>query len=110
MVRPFLEFGNIFLLNCNEGDVPRSLKMQKKALRILLRKDKRYSTILLHKGARLAIWRARALMVSMRFMVAAINPNVRRDREPSAAAPNSRVSLLLGKIKDLFDIFRGLLI
>lgn len=68
MVLPYLEFGNIFLLNCYEGDLSRIQKMQNKSLRTLLRKDKRYSTVLLHRDARLASWRARALTAAMRLM------------------------------------------
>lgn len=68
MVLPYLEFGNIFLLNCFECDQIKLQKMQNKSLRLLLRKDKRYSTVLLHRDARLASWRARALTAAMRLM------------------------------------------
>lgn len=42
--------------------------MQNRALPILLRRDRRYNTNLLHKDARLASWKARALTASMRLM------------------------------------------
>lgn len=68
MVLPYFEFGNIFLLNCNEGDQDRIHKAQNKALRIILRKDRWYRTSLLYRDARLASWRCRALTAAMKLM------------------------------------------
>lgn len=68
MVFPFLEFGNIFFLNCNEGDLIRIWSTQNRCLRQILGKDNRYSTFLLHKDTRLASWRSRALTASMKLL------------------------------------------
>lgn len=56
------------MLNCYECDLIRIQRLQNKALRLLLRKDRRYSTTLFHRDARLASWKARALTASMRFV------------------------------------------
>lgn len=68
MVLPFLEYGNVLLLNCNDGELDRIQKTQNKGLRIILRKDRTYNTSLLYKDARLASWKIRALAAAMKLM------------------------------------------
>lgn len=68
LILPYLEFGNIFLLNCTESDIMKLQRTQNRCLKVLLRKDRYYSTDMLHRDARLATWRARALTAAMRLM------------------------------------------
>lgn len=103
MVLPYLENGNIFMLNCCEGDVARIQKLQNKALKLLLRKDRLYNTVMLHKDARLANWKARALTASMRLMFKFkyyLNENV------DHMNTTSEVRSQLGLVWDLLLILR----
>lgn len=68
MVLPYFEFGNIFLLNCYEGELDKIQKAQNRVLRIILRKDRWYRTSLLYRDARLANWKCRALTAAMKLM------------------------------------------
>lgn len=68
MVLPYYDFGNVFMLNCNEGELSRIQKAQNKALRIILRKDRMYRTSLLYRDARLARWKCSVLTAAMKLM------------------------------------------
>lgn len=65
---PYLEFGNVFLLNCSEGDIDIIQKTQNKCLRNILGKDRMYRTEQLHRDARLETWKVRALTAAMKLM------------------------------------------
>lgn len=66
MILPYLQFGNIFMLNCTEGDLLKLQITQNKCSKPLLRRDRYYETELLHRNARLPTWRLRALTSAMR--------------------------------------------
>lgn len=68
MVLPFLEYGNIFMLNCTEKEKGRMQRLQNRGLKSVLRKDRLYNTEQLHKDAGLAKWEVRARLASTRLM------------------------------------------
>lgn len=68
MILPYLEFGNVFLLNCTEGDLMKIQRTQNRCLKILMKRDSLYETELLHWDARLATWWLRALTSAMQLM------------------------------------------
>lgn len=65
---PFLEFGNIFLLNNCETGIAKIQKTQNKCLRFILKKDRMYSSELVHRDARLETLKVRALTAAMKLM------------------------------------------
>lgn len=68
MVLPYLEYGNIFLLNCNEGDKIKIQRTQNRGLKSVLRRERRFDTRILHQEARLATWEVRARIAGSRLM------------------------------------------
>lgn len=68
MVLPYLEYGNIFLLNCSEGDKIKIQRAQNRGLKCVLQKDRRFDTKILHREARLATWEVRARLAGSRLM------------------------------------------
>lgn len=68
MVLPFLEYGNIFLLNCTDSEKLKLQRTQNRGLKVVLKRDKFYCTKLLHKEAALAAWEVRARLAGMRLM------------------------------------------
>lgn len=68
MVLPYLEYGNILLLNCNEGERIKIQRAQNRGLKCILRKDRMHNTKSLHKEARLATWEVRARLAGTRLM------------------------------------------
>lgn len=68
MILPYLEFGNVFLLNCKSGDLVKIQRVQNRCLRTLLHKGRMYDINLLHRDARLATWKKRALTSAMKLM------------------------------------------
>lgn len=68
MILLYLEFGNIFLLNCNNSNLVKIQRVQNRCLKVLLKKERRYDTVLLHRDARLATWKKRALTSAMKLM------------------------------------------
>lgn len=68
MVLPYLEYGNVFLLNCTDAEKTKLQRTQNRGLKIVMKRDKFYCTKLLHKEAGLAAWEVRARLAGMRLM------------------------------------------
>lgn len=68
MVLPYIEYGNSFLLGSNTASKIKLQRIQNRGLKIALKRERRYSTDILHKEARLATWEVRARMALTRLM------------------------------------------
>lgn len=68
MVLPYIEYGNSFLLGSDKASLVKLQRIQNKGLTIVLGRDIRHITDILHKEAGLASWEVRAHICLMRLM------------------------------------------
>lgn len=68
MVLPHVEFCNALLLGCSEKEKKKIQKTQNRGLKVALKRDRLYSTTLLHQEAGMLSWEARAFMALNRLM------------------------------------------